>query len=444
MRVAAVADPRILLVTYNWPPRNTIATHRSYAWAKYWSEAGAKVTVLTARKIASDEPLDLNLPTLSGVRVVEVPFARAQMAVLTPLIKNSVIRKYLAGIRKFVRRNSALAIDPRAAWRDAARPYLPELVAGHDFVVSTYGPDTSHFIANDLMAIRPDLFWVADYRDLWSQNPMRPWSREIRDRMASLERASVGAHADLVTAVSEDMIVQLSGLFSRDFFMSMNGFDASESEVLSNIEQKDARESERPIIIAHTGSIYKGHTDPTPLLEAIAGMIEAGEIEADAIRVEFYGSNLHELDALAGEPRFRRFVHLGGYVDLDTSRRIQRNADLLLLLISDDPASKGIITGKVFEYMISGSPLLCLCPEGFEVRAVVDGTGVGVGVDGQDRKGIEKVLRDVIDRNRRPDWFAPRIQQIMEYSRKKLALSLLDEMVARRIRRQHSDRPTAS
>lgn len=38
----------------------------------------------------------------------------------------------------------------------------------------------------------------------------------------------------------------------------------------------------------------------------------------------------------------------------------QQNADLLLLLESGEDAAKGVLTGKIFEYMISGKPVLSL------------------------------------------------------------------------------------
>ena len=64
----------ILIVTYNWPPRNAIGAHRPYSWAKYWSALGANVTVLTAKKYSFDAPLDLDLPVINGVHVVNVPY----------------------------------------------------------------------------------------------------------------------------------------------------------------------------------------------------------------------------------------------------------------------------------------------------------------------------------------------------------------------------------
>ena len=69
-----MSGPRIVIVTYDWPPRNAISIHRPYAWARYWSEAGAQVTVLTAIKQPFDEPLDLHMPQLQEVEVIEVPY----------------------------------------------------------------------------------------------------------------------------------------------------------------------------------------------------------------------------------------------------------------------------------------------------------------------------------------------------------------------------------
>src|SRR5690625_3409835 len=65
---------RVLIVSYNWPPRNAIGTHRPYSWAKHWSERGVSMDVLTAKKKFFDGPQDLCLSSLSSVRVTESPY----------------------------------------------------------------------------------------------------------------------------------------------------------------------------------------------------------------------------------------------------------------------------------------------------------------------------------------------------------------------------------
>ena len=48
---------KITIVTYSWPPRNSISTHRPYSWARYWSEKGQDVTILTAKKKIFDKKI---------------------------------------------------------------------------------------------------------------------------------------------------------------------------------------------------------------------------------------------------------------------------------------------------------------------------------------------------------------------------------------------------
>ena len=62
----------ILIIAYDWIPRNVISTHRIYSFAKYWSKMGHKITVLTSKKKVFDKPLDLFLPRLKKVKVISI------------------------------------------------------------------------------------------------------------------------------------------------------------------------------------------------------------------------------------------------------------------------------------------------------------------------------------------------------------------------------------
>ena len=64
----------ILIIAYDWPPRNVISTHRVYSFAKYWSKIGHTITVLTAKKKFFDRPLDLSLPRLPNVKVINLDY----------------------------------------------------------------------------------------------------------------------------------------------------------------------------------------------------------------------------------------------------------------------------------------------------------------------------------------------------------------------------------
>ena len=83
---------KITIITYSWPPRNSMSTHRPYSWARYWSEKGADVTVITAKKKIFDHPLDMELPKLEGVKVIEVSYNVKWSGLVNAPLKYSIIK----------------------------------------------------------------------------------------------------------------------------------------------------------------------------------------------------------------------------------------------------------------------------------------------------------------------------------------------------------------
>ena len=202
---------RIVIITYDWPPRNAISVHRPYAWAKYWSSLGAEITILTAEKKGFDEPLDLQLPELHGVNVIEVPYGQ-KTNVISQLLKLSSIRRLAKRIKTMLGKRAGFVIDPRQPWYDAAKPIARNLVSQTDVVVSTFGPPAAHLLAMEMKAANPQLRWVADYRDLWSQRHTGDIPDALRAKMREQEIGSVGRCADEIIAVSKDMVEELSSL----------------------------------------------------------------------------------------------------------------------------------------------------------------------------------------------------------------------------------------
>lgn len=423
-----MTGPRILIVTYNWPPRNAIGTHRPYAWAKYWSEAGARVTVLTAAKRAFDAPLDLYLPVPAGVRVIEVPYGGAGLSVIDRWSRNRTARNILKWVRGRLRNATAATTDPRSGWRTAAQPLVAELAKENDFVVSTYGPEACHLLAHDIKTVSPRLIWVADYRDLWSQSPMGGWTDGVKASIRSLEEASVGRHADVVTAVSEDMVEKLGEFCRGRRILSPNGFDLELRDLEKILASSGGRNS-KPLRLVHTGTVYPDQRDPTPLLETLANMLERGELRAGDVVLEFYGGRVTPILQLMKNPRFEPFLRVPGHVAREEAIRIQREADLLLLLESSAPEARGVLTGKVFEYISAGRPILCIGsrPE-FEIGLLLRRTGTGVVADLGDPDSIASIIRHQLSDLRLPDWFAPNLEEIGKYTRKGQAIHLLAEM----------------
>lgn len=426
-----IASPRILIVTYNWPPRNAMGTHRPYAWARYWAEAGAQVTVLTARKQFFDEPLDLHLPALDGVRLIELAYGMRDNSVAGRLLRKPFFLAFLRRFKAFVQKGASKSIDPRTGWYKAALPLINELAAEHDFVVSTFGPNASHLIANAAKRTNPKIFWVADYRDLWDQHVTSAQLQAAQDEMWADHKTNVGNCADMVTAVSEDMVHRLADFCQGDVRLVPNGFDIPESE-LEQALSAPFRRSSSPINIVHTGTVYRGHRDPTPLLEALAAMVDNREIQPGDVFVDFYGRAVDPIRDLQKNPRFSPFLRLFGHVPRDVAMQAQRDADLLLLLESSDIASRGILTGKVFEYIVAGRPIICVGsrPE-FEIGSLLQRTATGRVLDRSDGEDMASIIVERLRGGGAPGWFAPDFKEILYYSRKSQADSLLKYMMSR-------------
>ncbi len=88
-----------------------------------------------------------------------------------------------------------------------------------------------------------------------------------------------------------------------------------------------------------------------------------------------------------------------GFLPYGEALAAQRGADALLLLIPD-AGGRGdvVVSGKVFEYLAAGRPILAAVPPGGVAADLIRRTGSGEVVDGDDRAAIETALEGMIDR----------------------------------------------
>lgn len=418
----------IIIVSYNWPPRNAIGTHRPYAWARHWSEAGASVTVLTSQKQPFDEPLDLYLPPLDGVEVIEISSAGA-MSILGKLLKSQGMRRIARRLKAWIGQRSVVVNEPRMAWRGAANTRAVQLAAKADVVVSTFGPAAAHLIGYDMKVANPNLFWVADYRDLWSQRHTTVISEDIREKSRQLEKDTVGSYADMLSAVSRDMVEQLTSFLGKVTLELPNGFDIDEAFIRETLAGRPAR-PEGPLRIAYTGMIYEGHRDPTPLLDALVDLQAAEALDIGEVTIDFYGARVDLAKRLAQNPAYAPFIRLMGHVTREEALAAQRGAGLLLLLESAAPEAKGVLTGKLFEYIVAGRPILCVGsrPE-YEIGHVLRKTGTGRVFGPDNYRELKDLLEKTIYGRGIFDEYSADIDEILKYSRKNQSEYFLENIV---------------
>lgn len=373
---------RLLLVCYYYPPAPEVASVRTGNLAKYFSEFGWDVTVVT-----SPSP-NRNLNAF-GWPVIEVSdpgvFPRIR-SLLRRQNRRRAFHNTSNGGKEAVPRLAYQRVwkianqicyfpDPQANWRVPVIEACRQLAnSSFDIVLTSSSPQTCHVIGHELKQKRLADRWVADFRDLWTQNHYREEYYSLwRNRIEQAYERRILADADLLVTVSDPMAQQLGRLHSdKPVKVITNGFAPDKCyEVAPNPK----------FTIVYTGQLYAGRRDPTPLFEALQ-LLNQGEGSGErAIRIRFFGDNPAWLSRLAADYGLTEEVELCGNITREQVMEQQRRATVLLLLNWDHPAEAGTYTGKIFEYLSARRPILAIGgPQGVLAKLLGD-TSAGYHVN---------------------------------------------------------------
>jgi glycosyltransferase involved in cell wall biosynthesis len=304
-----------------------------------------------------------------------------------------------------------------AGWRGAFKPLINEVLIpdtgvlglprlrtcaqavierfGITRVISSGPPHTDHLVGLLLKkrygnAIR----WIADYRDSWNGTAL------FRKRLAPLQainrilERAVLRGADMVTYISPPMGGKLSriaackGIESKCHLV-MNGYDAAMALRSAPPWHCD----DGPLTIGYFGAIddrTDSYRNPSLLLRTVA------ERSLD-VRFEFYGTArlAPEWQLVLGER-----ILMGGVLSHDEAFRRMQQCDVLMLLHTQPDGADEVITGKVFEYLLAGRPVLAIGPACMAVNSVLDELGAGLQVEHDQPRALVEALEQLIRRKR--------------------------------------------
>jgi glycosyltransferase involved in cell wall biosynthesis len=282
----------------------------------------------------------------------------------------------------------------------------------YDIVISTYPTASSHFIAHRIKLLNPKIYWVADYRDMWSISHLSKPSKKLK----SLELFTVGKHADLITTISNELSIELSKFLKREVHEITNGFDMTELELSNLIEKNKIKNN--TIKIVYTGMIYPGRRDPSLMILAIINLEKKYGLY-NKFELNFYGSSSDTIKNFINADN-KHFINQCGYVTRDLAITLQNQADFVLLLESDKEDAKGILTGKLFEYIFSGTPIISIGSiENSSIWKVLNNTKTGKCYL-KDSTNLENDLLFYL-KNNRIEWFQPEQYEILKFTRKNQA-----------------------
>lgn len=415
----------ILIITYYWPPSGGPGVQRWLKFVKYMQLYNYKPTVLTV------EPTSAEYPIIDTSLVEEVAddikVYRTKSKGLYPLYKkitgsknapysgfvnepNPNIKQKVA---RFIRGNFFIP-DARKSWNKYAYEAALKIIKTEDIdtVITTGPPMSTHLIGIKLKK-KLGIKWIADFRDPWTDiyyyNSNYP-TKIAKDIDKKLEK-KVLINADSIITVSEEISRLLKEksdkINEENIFVLPNGYD--EEDFKENIKK------ERKFTITYVGTLSSSYT-----IDAfIAALSEILLDYGNAVRLRFVGKVSDDMKEkiknLVCELEFIPFV------PHQEAIRYMKKSSLLLLIIPNTKGNEGNLTGKLFEYIGSTTPILAIAPTRGDAAHVIEYTGTGFVADYDDQEKMYNVIKQYFSNNTRN---IVERRNIIMYSRKMLTFAL--------------------
>lgn len=365
---------RLLFVTYFFPPFKTSGAVRTGQTAKYLSQLGHDVRVVSADRQLWERSLSVEV---SRDHVVYTPWLGSSTAAavagkasyradedgaLCCAGRRSLALPRAKRLLRLAQQNLVYMPDDQIGWYPWAVRACLRIIRRQpvDLIYASFGPATSLLVAARVSRLC-HVPWVGELRDLWSDSHYRslpPWFRGID---AHLERHVLSSAGGLVT-MSEPWAETLERKYAVPVAAVYNGFEERDAAM----PPQDHARSE-PLVIAHLGMLYGRKRDPTPLFQAVRAL----DADAQRVRVDFYGPEGDLVRRLARSSGVEGRVRVFADIPYAESLTVQSNSDVLLLLMWDTPEEEGVLPGKLFEYLGARRPILAVgAGEGVAARLI--------------------------------------------------------------------------
>lgn len=384
---------KVLIITYYWPPSGGSGVQRWLKFVKYFRDFGIEPIILTvAPEFAAlpniDESLEHEIP--AGIEVHKT-CAKSPFGFYKKIKKGTIPNSGFAGegkanlfdnLFRFIRGNFFIP-DARIGWNKFAIEKARELIQLHaiDTVITSSPPHSTQLIGLRLKK-EFNLKWLADLRDPWTEiyyNKLlfrTNWAKKIDYRY---EQACL-QNADTLIVVSEDIKRRLGE--ARETILEKthvipNGFD---EEDFSHERTKNDAGIKYISYVGNLGLQY-------PIEEFLKTFSELVKVD-EQWRIRFVGNVSDVLITEIQKLGLEKWVEFTPYVEHKKAVEYMINSDLLLLIIPNTENNKGILTGKLFEYIATGNPIIYIGPEDGDALEILKRNTVNIALNSKEKEAV--------------------------------------------------------
>ncbi|MGB7395431.1 MAG: glycosyl transferase family 1 [Pricia sp.] len=298
------------------------------------------------------------------------------------------------------------AVERRRASGDSAE----NDAHGIDTVITTGPPHSVHLIGQALKE-QKGVRWLADFRDPWTSigyHKKLKLTASSQKKHKELER-SVLTQADHIIVTSDTTKEEFQQITEQPISVITNGHDSD--------YQGDA-DLDKDFTISHIGSLLTGR-NPKNLWKVLSRLAAENAVFRADLQLEFMGVVSKDVMDSLYRAELGPYIKMRGYGSHKEAQRRQQQSQVLLLVEIDSEETKGIIPGKLFEYMAAQRPILALGPEDWAAGQIITETEAGAIYDYKAQVELKKTILTWY-KDYKKEKLSSRAKNIEKYSRKVL------------------------
>ena len=386
---------KVLIVTYYWPPAGGPGVQRWLKFVKYLPEFGITPIVYI--------PENPNYPIIDDSIGNEVPeglviyrhpirepykvagfFSKKDAKRISSGIITTKNQSFLEKVMLWVRGNFFIP-DARKNWVKPSVRFLQTIIEKEniDCLVTTGPPHSLHLIGNQLKQITK-VKWLADFRDPWTSIGYHKKLKLTRKSQLEHKRLEhlVLNNADRVIVTSNTTKEEFQGITQKPISVITNGYDTDISV---------PKVTTKGFTISHIGSLLSGR-NPAILWQVLGTMVLENDEFDSCFKLRLAGVVSQDVLQSIYDAGLRGHTELLGYVSHEEAVRLQQESQVLLLVEIDSHETKGILPGKLYEYMAAGRPILGIGPKGWDAARIIADTHSGFSFGYDDENKLKDVL----------------------------------------------------
>jgi glycosyltransferase involved in cell wall biosynthesis len=405
---------KVLVITYYWPPSGGAGVQRWVKFIKYFKDQNINPFIISVDPDFASYPLIDNslkndIPDNTNVYLTKTnepySFYKKINNNQTPYagFANEGRPNFFQKIARFIRGNFFIP-DSRKGWNNFAYKKAVEILEKEniDTVITTSPPHSTQLIGLKLKETQ-NIKWIADLRDPWTDiyyYKSMLHTKWAKQKDLNYEKRVI-EKSDKVVVVSDSikqLLLNKSNLFKESkIHIIPNGFDDDDFLVSS-------KNNNSKFLLSYVGTITKDY----PL---------------DSIKKSISNLNINlESTGKADEPTkllLNEVASFNNHVKHKESINLLLASDMLLLVIPKISNNKGILTGKLFEYLGARKPILCIGPTDGDAAKIIEECKAGKTFDYSDENGIYDFIETYMSNE-----FIFENKNYLKYSRRNLTKNL--------------------